>query len=267
MSTIVLTPRVPLVLVDAAILSSYPLGKPRAQLKRLRDLGDAGRVPADVARGILDLHNALTSLGVDFRVTDCARSIAQQAAARKKYEAWLAAGKPSPKSNHFNDQTMKAAFVAEPGYSMHNARRAIDANTETAVFPNTPANRQLDRMWEVAQPIGWRPIIKAPSEGVSESWHYDFMGDWLPYYERSGDYKTAAMCMCLDIGEAFYGRDDVRMLQAQLQRAGYNCGAVDGFPGAKLSGALAAAGYHHSERDYTKLFSHPTAKGVIWSPS
>lgn len=251
-----LTPRVELVVVDPMILSSYPVGSSRDKLKPLCKM-NAGTMPADAALALALLNDGVMAAGGDFTVTDGRREIGEQQVARHKYEYWLAAGKP--KGSAFDSHTMKSAFVAEPGYSFHNAGRSIDNDTGRNKFPGVPADKQLDKMWEIARPLGWRPAIREAKEGSNESWHYDYMGPWANYYYRCGDYKMVAMCACLDIGVGIYGRDDMRMLQAQLQRAGYDCGAVDGYSGGKTERALVAAGFSANERDYTKLFSLKTA--------
>jgi peptidoglycan hydrolase-like protein with peptidoglycan-binding domain len=56
------------------------------------------------------------------------------------------------------------------------------------------------------------------------------------------------------------------MLQAQLQRAGYDIGEIDGDIGPKTEKALVCAGFGKKERDHTKMFGLPTATSVIWTP-
>lgn len=266
-----LQPRKKLVVVPPEILSSYPVGAKRIDLKPLSTL-PMGRAPVDVVEALAELHTAVLSQLGDFRVTDLYRDYQTQAAARLKYETWLAAGKPTK----YDPATMKPVFVAEPGYSFHNAGRAIDLDLAPAVvyllnekpvrgvFTGIQSSKQLDKLWEVAKPLGWRPAIKTPTEGAAESWHFDFMGEWSYYFDRSGDYKATAMCACLDIGVGTYGRDEARALQAQLQRAGYDCGAVDGYLGAKTMKALVNAGFTSTETDYTKLFDLPTSPVLKW---
>ena len=259
-----LTPRTSLVAVDLVVLSSYPLKRPRLELRPLGALS-MGKVPQDVATAILKLHQSLTLAEVDFRITDCRRDIAEQAAARAKHEnylRWVVAGKVTP----FDPNSMKVDYVALPGFSFHNAGRAIDINLECLRFKSAASDKQLDALWETARPLGWRPIIKEATEGKSESWHFDFMGEWLAYYLRSSKYDDAAMCASLDIGVSVYPKSESRMLQAQLQRAGYDCGTVDGDVGAKSQAALKASGFAPTERDYTKLFKLPSSSTLRWKP-
>ena len=120
----------------------------------------------------------------------------------------------------------------------------------------------LDKLWDIAQAIGWTPIIKEARENASESWHFDlFDEDWAATRNRlkvekvSDPYGMTAMCACLDLGFDYYGKGEARALQAQLHRIGQNPGPVDGDIGQRTELALVAAGFSKSERDYTKLYS------------
>jgi len=247
-----LTPRIKNVVVDSKILSSYPVGAPRHKLVPLANLKAGQCVPLDVAEALLQLHEAVMAAGGDFRVTELYRDIATQRAAHEKYINWMGAGKPPKGSAKFDPKTMKADVVAEPGYSFHNAGRAIDVDISSLRLP-VAKDRQLDRFWELAKACGFRPIIKEAREGASESWHFDFMGPWASTYERLG-YSAAAMAACLDAGHGGYRRDEERALQAQLHRAGYDVGKIDGILGAKTQAALKASGHSIIENDYRKLF-------------
>jgi len=245
-----LTPRVPLVLVDAVIVSSY--GKvggstavtiPRTDLQLLSSRS-SGRLTPDAAVALVLLNRAVLDAGGDLRITDCFRSVAEQTTARTRYERWLAAGSPRPGTAGFNATTMKADFVAKPGRSNHNAGRAIDIHVSALRFPGLPADKQLDRMWEIARPLGWRPIIKAPTEGATESWHFDFAGPWASVAARLG-YEQAAIAATLDVGqdEAFPTDGVQRRIQGGLHRAGYDIGDIDGILGKRTGAALNKAGW------------------------
>lgn len=254
-------PRVQLVPVSPSIASSYPIGAPRGSLKPLNSL-TGGRMAADAATALLALHTAVAAVGGDLRITDCYRSTAEQRAARAKYDTWIAAGKPKPGSAGWNSATMKADYVAEPGFSFHNAGRSIDLHVEALKFPAVPADQQLDRLWQICRPIGWSPVISAPTEGATESWHLDYLGEWSPVRERRG-YAEAAMAACLDIGGTGYGRDNERAIQAQLHRAGYDVGAIDGVIGPRTTRAMQACGVGPgaSPEAFYRLPSSPT---VLW---
>ena len=106
----------PLVAVDADIISSYG-EKPLFKL--------AGGYACD------DTAAALHALCLELpwmRVTDCFRAVAVQVALRKRYDYWVKKGKPKQyidgkKNPAYDDKTMKNAFVAIPGKSLHNAQQ------------------------------------------------------------------------------------------------------------------------------------------------
>jgi len=235
---------VPLVPVDPAILSSYgadgKTGGARTGLTPLARLGKAGIAPAPVGVALLALHRAVGAAGGDFRVTELHRDVAVQTAARAKYDRWVAAGKPKPGDANWSGATMKTAFVAAPGKSNHNGGRAIDIHTSLLAFPGVTKDKQLDVLWGIARPLGWTPIIKAPNEGESEAWHFDYWGELQGVYDRLG-YEQAALAGALLVGHAGPWQSYARVLQALLQRAGYAIGEIDGQPGAKTIGALAKA--------------------------
>lgn len=237
-------PPVRLVGVDARILSSYArtggTTAPRAELRPLAQLGTAGVCVPGVAAALLALHESVLAAGGDFRVTELHRDVATQQAARARYDRWVAAGKPRQGTAGFDAATMKTAFVALPGRSCHNAGRAIDVNLGALQFPGVPADRQLDKLWELAVPLGWQPIIRTADERASEAWHFDCWGDLHGVLTRLG-YEQAAFAGALLVGHAGTGTSYASITQALLQRAGHNIGTIDGAFGAKSRAALALA--------------------------
>ncbi len=235
---------VALVPVDARILSSYArtggTSGPRDAMQPLAKLGKAGVCTADTAAALLALHEAVTAAGGDFRVTELHRDVTVQQAARAKYERWAGAGKPHPSTAAFNPSTMKAAFVAPPGRSMHNAGRAIDVNLAALKFPGVPADKQLDKLWELARSCGWLPIIKTADERASEAWHFDCWGDLRGIRNRLS-YEQAAFAGALLVGHAGAGTSWASVTQALLQRCGKDIGLIDGAFGAKSRAALVEA--------------------------
>ena len=203
--------------------------------------------------------------GGDLRITDLFRSTDTQREARAKYDRWVAAGKPSPGSAGWNAATMKNAFVAIPGRSWHNAARAIDVHIEALRFPGVPHDKQLDRLWELAIPIGWRPIIKAPDEGASESWHFDFYGPWQRVVDRRG-HEQAAIAAAQDLANGELPGEALR-LQGGLHRAGYDVGTIDGIVGTNTIAALTASGYR-GPSSIAEQIAHvdalPTAPAYRW---
>lgn len=252
-------PRTSLVNVDASVLSSYGPGGstdpsiPRAQLRSLVAI-NVGKMTPDAAAGLLALHKAVTAAGGDFRVTDCFREVSTQAASRAKYDNWVKAGKPKPGTAGWNAATMKNAFVAMPGRSYHNAGRAIDVHLAALKFPGVPADKQLDKLWEMAIPLGWKPIIKEADERASEAWHFDFVGPWAAVQARVG-YESAAVSAAQDVGN---GEKDSgwRRIQGGLHRAGYHVGTVDGVAGKKTLDGLAAAGWKGKADDLAGIVAH-----------
>ena len=234
---------VTLVQVDPTIASSYDksgkTGGSRSGLTGLARLGKAGVAHPEMAAALLALSSAVASAGGDFRVTECHRDVNVQKSARAKYDNWVKAGKPKPGTANWNGNTMKAAFVAAPGRSGHNAGRSIDVHLDMLKFPGVPADKQLDRLWEIAIPLGWKPIIKAADEGASEAWHFDYPGELSGVMARLG-YEQWALC-----GALLVGHGDIQgfpaVTQALLCRAGYDIGKIDGAIGPKSITALANA--------------------------
>lgn len=231
----------PLVPVGPTVRSAYDrrgvTGGPRDGLQVLGQRAD-GRLTAEAGAALVALDAAVSAAGGDLRVSDCHRSLAVQAAARQRYDAWVAAGKPRPGSSRWNAATMKAAFVAEPGRSNHNGGRAVDIDLAALRFPGVDPGRQLDRLWELALPLGWAPVIAAPEERASEGWHFDFWGDLAPLRARAG-YGTAALVAALLVGHGpVFGVPRVALAQALLHRAGFDPGPLDGDRGPRTMRAL-----------------------------
>lgn len=231
----------PLIPVDPTIMSSYDAkgqtGGPRASLKPLAQLGKAGIAVAEMAAALKRLSDAVQAAGGDLRITECHRDVSVQMAARARYDAWVAAGKPKPGTAAFNSKTMKSDYVAAPGKSNHNAGRAIDVHIGALHFPGVAANQQLDKLWEIAKPIGWSPIIKSADEGASEAWHFDFWGELAGVHQRLG-YEQASLCGALLVGHAGAYQTFARVVQALLCRAGCDIGEIDGAIGPKTLAAI-----------------------------
>lgn len=234
---------VPLVPVDASVASSYQksggTGGARSTLISLSQLGKAGVAVPEVAAALKALSAAVAARGGDFRVTECHRDVAVQKAARAKYDAWVKAGKPKPGTPGFDAATMKAAFVAAPGRSGHNAGRSIDVDLSSLRFPGVPADRQLDVLWQVCVSLGWSSIIKSADERASEAWHFDYHGELKGVMQRLG-YEQWALCGAIFVGHGDLSGFDAEV-QALLCRAGFDIGAIDGKIGPKTRTALAQA--------------------------
>lgn len=233
-----------LVAVDPVIASSYDrsgrTGGPRSELIPLTRLGKAGIAVPEAAQALLNLHKAVQAAGGDFRVTELHRDVKVQQKAREKYDTWVRAGKPSPSSPVFSSKTMKAAFVALPGRSFHNAGRAIDIHVGALKFPGVSSDKQLDKFWDIATSCGWSPVIRSPDESASESWHFDFYGELSGVHKRLG-YEETAKCGAILVGHSGDCQTFAHTVQALLQRAGFDIGKIDGVIGPRTSGALATA--------------------------
>lgn len=236
-----LSPPVRLVGVDGRILSSYDVagrtGGPRGSLRPLASRARAGVATPGTAEALLALHEAVLAAGGDLRITECHRDVAVQRLARARYDRWVAAGRPAPSSPEFDRHAMKAAFVAAPGRSMHNAGCAIDVHLSMLGFPGARPEEQLDRLWALAEPLGWAPVIRTPDERASEAWHFDRWGPLAPVRDRLG-YEQAALC-----GAILVGHGDLTsytaVVQALLVLAGHEIGSIDGVAGPRTLAALA----------------------------
>jgi hypothetical protein len=102
-----------------------------------------------------------------------------------------------------------------------------------------PADKQLDRLWEIARPLGWEPIIKQADEGASEAWHFDFWGELKGVKDRLG-YEQAALCGAVLVGHGDLTSYDA-VIQALLSRAGFALGPIDGIIGPRSIACLASA--------------------------
>lgn len=263
--------RTQLVRLNPGILSCYDsaghVGGPREQLQRMARR-QGGYATLDAAAALLALHLAVEAAGGELRLSDCYRDAATQAAARAGYEAWLAAERPAPSSPEWREH-MKRAFVARPGRSFHGGGRAVDVDLARLRFPGVAAEEQLDALWELAQPIGWSPIIRRPDERASEAWHLDYLGEWAPVMARLGRYEEVAAAATLDLGvaEPYGARAQALALQGHLHRAGYHCGRIDGVPGSRTWAAAGAAGLPHDlKAALVAAVALPSSPETLWRP-
>ena len=202
-----------------------------------------GKLVPEASAALFNLCESVRAQGGTLLVTDAYRSAEAQDKARKKYETWVAAGKPSPRTGAYDKKTMKAAFVSRPGRSNHNAGRAVDLAHMLAAPEDVPSGVKLDWLWALAIPLGWRPIIKDPREGQSEAWHFDFWGELAHIRDRL-DYGQSAMAGVLDIGGGvgLYSRLWERWVQAQLHRIGPDVGDIDGYLGKRTRAGMEELG-------------------------
>lgn len=193
------------------------------------ELGAGAVCADDVREQLLAWKAAVEARGGRFVVNSLTRTAVQQQALRDKYLAWLKAGKPRP----------AVAAANRPGKSNHQGGRAIDIST-VSVFPDEPADRQVDLLWETGRPHGFTPIIAQPDETMSERWHFDCWNDWRGVKDYMG-YETGCLCSALDVGQAADWQSDPRLIQALLLRAGVDVGEPDGVAGPRTRAGLRLA--------------------------
>jgi hypothetical protein len=249
-----ITPRVQLVQCDDRIMSSYDYRRSGKPIPLNGMTATSGACPPDVAEALLKLWEAVRDAGGNLRITELNRPVEVQAEAREKYLRWVNDGKPRPHDPDIH----KTAFVSPAGYSWHQAARAIDVDLKSLDFKDIPFDKWLDRLWDLAIPLGWSPIIKAPNESQTEAWHFNFCGPFQRVLDLHGD-KEGAQAAALDIGVDAYPRAAEHALQAQIWRVYKgDIGKLDGYIGANTRKALVELGFSEDERDYTKLFDLPS---------
>ncbi|HYV94336.1 MAG TPA: hypothetical protein VE978_21365 [Chitinophagales bacterium] len=140
----------------------------------------------------------------------------------------------------------KTAFSPAPGGSLHEAGRAMDIDLNKI-------HVSLAQFWEIAQRHGFSPIIKAPTPGVSESWHFDCRGSHGIVYDyytagkgnNMKPYAAMAASAILSIGvsvDQFKGKERQALIQSALIRLGHDIGSIDGSIGNHTMSALQQEG-------------------------
>lgn len=174
----------------------------------------------DTCQALQKLNLAIALAGGKLVVSDAMRSWDMQAQA---YAEFLAGRR---KDN-----------VNPPGYSFHEAGRAIDLDLSQLGI-------KLERLWRIALPIGWQPIVPKPDASLSEAWHWEYPGDWAKHY-GSWRNKQVAQCAVIDAGqweETNHHKLQNMFLQCQLNRLFMAALACDGLIGPKTKNVLAQHG-------------------------
>jgi len=251
-----------LVELDHNLLSSYiPGGHTRigSQLppeSRLLTLGQIRGWKASPATArdlaLLDA-DVVAAGGARPRHTEVHRNPVVQGDARRKYEAWTAAGRPPRGTPGFDVRTMKAAYVRRAGESLHNAGMAVDYDVAAFEFPGTGrgTDAALARFWQLARVRGFTPIIASPDIDQSEAWHFDHLGPFAAVVDlarendevRGNLLASVAACSLLGGHVPPDGRIKERVIQARLLLGGFWCGWVDGHIGKMTHAALKDAGF------------------------
>lgn len=198
---------------------------------------DEKQLTPDTLAAAYKLEDAIVSEGGKFQLTACFRS-------------WL---KQQSLVDLHNADPVHNAFAAPPGGSYHQAGRALDIDIKALYFPILLEEKWLEKLWSLAIPLGFRPIIDKPDMNVSEAWHFDFIGPWQAVHDKMGN-AISAKCAILDVGnwnpqESLLKTRNM-FIQAQLLRLGhYEIGAVDGLIGFKSGAAIRSLGIPDSDLD------------------
>lgn len=207
------------------------------------------RMSPCAAAAFVALQADLAQLGVEpIRVTDVYRDQRAQADARRAYEAWVAAGRPSTPG-----PGMKTAFVAKPNESNHGWGGSIDIDVEALQMPGVPrgSSRALAAFWRVAADNGFTPIIADPNPWQSECWHFDHLGPLRSVRNLAQTHGSVGYAYAARVGCALQGtlvstaeiRDTaLATVQALLALGGIWPGPIDGIMGPSTRAGLAMAG-------------------------
>lgn len=228
--------------VSDTLISSYS-DKPLVQLT-------GGKACPDVVASLSALAEECPWL----RVTDLWRDVVVQTALRKRYDTWVAAGKPAQRIDGkpnplFNAATMKNAFVAAPGKSMHGCGRAVDLSTEA--MQKALGKEYLDAFWPIALRHGFTPVIQRPDERLAEAWHFDHKGIWTPVFDTLG-YEQGVLAANCAMGTAGAFQSPERRVQAHIVRLGKSIGEIDGNLGPRCRQALVELGIDKALVEATK---------------
>ncbi|MDO8659560.1 MAG: M15 family metallopeptidase [Candidatus Parcubacteria bacterium] len=226
--------RIELVKIEGLATSYF--GKILKKRLDVSKLGSSAFVCPDFREALLTLDSAVRLAGGNLFVTDLLRDWKTQAKARQDY------------------MDGKKPFVAQPGASFHGAGRAVDLDIQGLNFPGAKQD-WLKKLWELAIPLGFRPVIESPDMSKSEAWHLDFPGIWSPAMDYLS-YDQVAIAANLDAGQWNPDEDITKIkkmfIQAQLiRRRHYEIGKIDGQIGKKTMSVLHSLDF----QDFTDLNS------------
>jgi hypothetical protein len=213
------------------LLSSY---KKKYKPKERWDVSvfkEGAYIVPDMLEALRKLEDVINSKGGNLYIIDLYRSWNTQEKARNDFL-----------------KKKKKDFVAAPGKSFHNAGRAVDISVQELNFAGRDKDEWLQILWNMAIPLGFRPVISIPDINASEAWHMDYMGEWRDVYENVSYYE-AAKCATLDIGgwDPKENSEKIKkmFIQSQLLRLRYyEIGPVDGIIGDKTNWALRELKFH-----------------------
>lgn len=209
--------------------------------------------PATV-RDLTALVVELDAQGCDFRVRQVYRDQQQQGDLHRKYTKWLEAGRPTPGARGYDTTTMSTTAASAPNRSYHGCGMAMDIGLSSLSFADgLQGDAALDRLWDIAAPFGFTPIINEPRVGKSEAWHFDHLGPlravrdlFIAHKSESPDYRSAsgiaAEVGCILLGTHTGLRQLERLAQARLLLHGVFVGLPDGKIGPKTRAGLKSLG-------------------------
>jgi hypothetical protein len=191
--------------------------------KSVETLGVGSFVAPALYVGLKHIAQLVEKEGGEFYINSLYRDFATQDKLRKEYEAGL------------------RAPANRPGESFHGAARAADINVSTLNFKGVPKDKWLQKFWDLAIPLGFRPNVKTPDLSLPECWHFDVLGEMNHLPEVLG-YAEAAKACTIDAGLWDPNEDSIKLkkmfIQVQLHRLRFNVGKVDGDIGPKTNAAL-----------------------------
>jgi hypothetical protein len=192
----------------------------------------------DMFDALVQLDQAVTQQKGTLFITDLGRTWQLQDQRRKDFE-----------------NGSKPVYAAIPGGSFHQAGKAVDFSTQELNFQGVDKEKWLKKLWDLAKPLGFRPIIPAPDLRKSECWHFDMPGkDWQKAYADKDlstkdalDYNLVAKACILDCGLWNPAETEEKVIKmfvhAQLIRLGkYEIGEIDGILGPKCQKAIQELG-------------------------
>lgn len=215
--------RVDLVYLEG-IKSSYIRKDGFLDVKRF---GESAKCTADMKASLLELDLAVAQQNGSLHITDLFRDWKVQDELRKKYES-------NPK---------KRPFAARPGGSFHQAGRAVDIAIQMLNFKDVPKDKWLQKLWDLAKPLGFKPIIRIPDMNASEAWHFDRPGKAWDAAYKALPYDRVAKCAIIECDNWDPNEDKTKLermfIQTQLIRLGnHEIGDVDGILGTKTMTVL-----------------------------
>jgi len=225
-------------LKKASGLESIYFGKTTKKRLDVKYFDEGAYIVPGMLSALKKLRSQVEQLGGNLYIIDLTRTWEQQAMARERYE--------NDRHNH--------PFTAKPGQSFHNAGRAVDIEVDKLNFSSVSKDEQLSTFWEIAKPLGFRPIISIPDIEMSESWHFDYIdSDWEQAYSNYNYSEVAKACTILCGNWKKESDDKIKTMFVQsylIKLCHFYIGKIDGILGTKTKSALLNIGLNNFDLDY-----------------